>query len=30
MRLGVQLNKFLSNDDAFTSYLSERAALLAK
>lgn len=30
MRLGVQLNKFLSNDDAFTSYLSERAALLTK
>jgi len=29
-RLGVQLNKFLSNDDAFTSYLSEKAALLTK
>lgn len=29
-RLGVQLNQFLSNDDAFTSYLSEKAALLTK
>ena len=27
-RLGIQLNKFLSNDVDFTSFLSERAALL--
>jgi tRNA threonylcarbamoyladenosine modification (KEOPS) complex Cgi121 subunit len=29
-RLGIHLNEFLSNDDAFTSYLSEKAALLTK
>ena len=29
-RLGIQLNKFLSNDVDFTSFLSERAALLTK
>jgi tRNA threonylcarbamoyladenosine modification (KEOPS) complex Cgi121 subunit len=29
-RLGLQLNKFLSNDVNFTSFLSERAALLTK
>lgn len=29
-RLGVQLNEFLSDEVAFTSFLSERAALLTK
>ncbi len=29
-RLGIQLNIFLSNDVDFTSFLSERAALLTK
>lgn len=29
-RLGIQLNEFLSDEVAFTSFLSERAALLTK